>query len=95
MVRAVAAARARYVAAAEEVSGVRQAIAGRLEVAVAAELPPLRLEKARFYARVERMPEADWGPHGAESVRFLISTNPGQAPGALWGRSRRAGSFRG
>ena len=83
MVRAVAAGRARYVAAAEQVSAARQAASGKLESAVATELPPLRLDKARFYARVETLPEADWGAHGADSVRFLISTNPGQTPGAL------------
>jgi DNA repair protein RecN (Recombination protein N) len=27
--------------------------------------------------------EPKWGPSGADAVRFLISTNPGQAPGAL------------
>jgi DNA repair protein RecN (Recombination protein N) len=83
MGRAVAAARAAYVAAAERVSKARHAASGRLEKAVAAELPPLRLEKARFFARVETMLEAEWGAQGADQVRFLISTNPGQNPGAL------------
>ncbi len=27
--------------------------------------------------------EADWGPGGADAVRFLIATNPGQEPGPL------------
>jgi DNA repair protein RecN (Recombination protein N) len=83
MARAVTAARTRYVAAAGQVSVARQGASGRLEAAVAVELPPLRLEKARFYAKVETLPEAEWGAHGADSVRFLISTNPGQTPGAL------------
>ena len=83
MAAAVAKARGFYVAAAERVSAARAAAAARLERAVAAELPPLRLERAQFFARVERLPEADWGPNGADQVRFLISTNPGQTPGAL------------
>jgi DNA repair protein RecN (Recombination protein N) len=83
LVRNVAASRATYVTAAERVTQARRAAAGRLEAAVAAELPPLRLERARFFARVETLPDSDWGPHGADQVRFLISTNPGQAPGAL------------
>ncbi len=29
------------------------------------------------------MDEARWGPAGTDAVRFLIATNPGQAPGAL------------
>ena len=83
MLRAVTASRSVYVAAAERVSAARRAAAARLEQAVAAELPPLRLDRARFFARVETLPENDWGAHGADQVRFLISTNPGQAPGAL------------
>ena len=27
--------------------------------------------------------EAEWGAHGADQVRFLIATNPGQEPGPL------------
>ena len=34
-------------------------------------------------AEVAPLDEAKWGPAGMESVRFLIATNPGQAPGAL------------
>ena len=48
-----------------------------------AELPPLRLDKARFLVDVRTMDEERWGASGADSVRFLIATNPGQAPGAL------------
>ncbi len=28
-------------------------------------------------------PEGAWGPEGVDRVTFLVSTNPGQAPGAL------------
>ncbi len=47
------------------------------------ELPPLRLERARFVTDVAPLPEAAWGPLGADAVRFLIATNPGQEPGPL------------
>ena len=50
---------------------------------MAKELPPLRLDKARFRAEVDALPEADWGAGGADAVRFLIATNPGQELGAL------------
>ena len=76
-------ARARYGEAAAAMSAARQAAAGRLDRAVAKELPPLRLEKARFGARVTALAEADWGAGGADAVRFLIATNPGQELGAL------------
>ncbi len=83
MVRAVASSRTGYVTAAERVSEARRRAGAALETAVAAELPALRLEKARFFAGVERLPDSEWGANGADQVRFLISTNPGQAPGAL------------
>jgi DNA repair protein RecN (Recombination protein N) len=54
-----------------------------LSSAVARELPPLRLEKARFVAGLVSLPEENWGPGGMEAVRFLIATNPGQEPGPL------------
>ena len=47
------------------------------------ELPPLRLERARFVVRLAPLSERDWGPSGSEAVRFLIATNPGQEPGPL------------
>ena len=76
-------ARARYEAAAAALSAARRTAAGRLDRAVAKELPPLRLDKARFLAAVAPVGEADWGPGGADAVRFLIATNPGQEPAAL------------
>ena len=77
------ATKAAYAAAAETLSAARRGAALRLRKAVMAELPPLRLEKARFFVEVEAMAEAGWGPGGADQVRFLIATNPGTDPGAL------------
>ncbi len=76
-------ARERYLAAAAELSAARGAAAGALQKAVARELPPLRLDKARFFAEVAPLPEAAWGPGGMDQVRFQIATNPGQEPGPL------------
>jgi DNA repair protein RecN (Recombination protein N) len=78
-----ASARALYVDAATRLSDARREAAARLEAAVAEELPPLRLEKARFFAAVTRLEDEAWGASGADSVRFLIATNPGQTPGPL------------
>src|SRR5271166_414082 len=75
--------RHRYADAAGKLSAARAAAAGRLETAVAKELPPLRLDKARFFAEVTATPEPGWGPGGMDQVRFLIATNPGQEPGPL------------
>jgi DNA repair protein RecN (Recombination protein N) len=76
-------ARAGFLSGAEALSAARQAGARALEAAVNAELPPLRLEKARFFAEVEALAETAWGADGTDSVRFLIATNPGQPPGPL------------
>jgi DNA repair protein RecN (Recombination protein N) len=75
--------RERYVAAAAALSAARNAAAGKLQKAVARELPPLRLDKARFFAEVDQLPETGWGPGGMDQVRFQIATNPGQEPGPL------------
>ena len=75
--------REHYAAAAAALSAARGAAAGKLRQAVAKELPPLRLEKARFFAEVSELPEAGWGANGTDQVRFLIATNPGQDPGPL------------
>ena len=72
-----------YIQVAAALSVARTSAAGRLQIAVGNELPPLRLDKARFFAEISPLPEADWGPGGVEQVRFLIATNPGQAPGPL------------
>lgn len=81
--RAVSADRAAYVAAAEALSKARAAAAGRLEAAIMAELPPLKLERTRFVVELTPLAESSWGPRGVEAVRFLIATNPGQTPGPI------------
>ena len=77
------AARARYVAAAQAVSQARARAAGRLDAAVATELKPLRLDKARFRTVLTALAEADWSEHGTERVHFEVATNPGAPFGPL------------
>lgn len=77
------AARAAWLDEAETAHEARIKAARKLDSLVARELPPLRLEKARFETAVERLDEDKWGPSGLDRVRFLISTNPGTAPGPL------------
>ena len=79
----LAESRAVYAAAAAKLHAARRAGAARLQAAVMAELPPLRLDKARFIVEVQPLEEAKWSAAGADAVRFLIATNPGQAPGQL------------
>jgi DNA repair protein RecN (Recombination protein N) len=77
------AARLAYIAAAEAVAAERRQAAARLDAAVAAELPPLKLDKARFRTRIEPLAEPLWGENGADSVAFEVATNPGLPPGPL------------
>ncbi|MBW8785850.1 MAG: DNA repair protein RecN, partial [Novosphingobium sp.] len=72
-----------YRTRAEALHAVRAAGAVRLDAAVAAELAPLKLDAARFRTAVTVLPEERWGPHGLDTVEFLIATNPGADFGAL------------
>lgn len=76
-------ARSGFVAACRSLSAIRAAAATRLDQAVQAELPPLKLERARFTTQLATLDEVEWGPDGAEGVSFMVATNPGSAPGAL------------
>jgi DNA repair protein RecN (Recombination protein N) len=76
-------ARADYIEAAKALTAARTAAAKRLQAAVMHELPPLRLDRARFVVELTPLDETRWGVNGADQVRFLIATNPGQTPGAL------------
>ena len=81
--QAVRHAREAYQESAALLGAARRTAAARLDRAVAKELPPLRLDKARFHAEIAALEEADWGPGGADTVGFLIATNPGQELGPL------------
>jgi DNA repair protein RecN (Recombination protein N) len=83
LAEAAKAARETYRAAALALSAARRAAADRLDRAVMQELPPLRLEKARFMTEISARDEAEWGADGADRVQFLVAMNPGQAPSPL------------
>jgi DNA repair protein RecN (Recombination protein N) len=78
--REAAAARTAYDAAAEALTAARAAAAARLDIAVAAELAPLKLDHASF--RTILAP-AEPGPAGRDRVEFEVSTNPGAPFGPL------------
>jgi DNA repair protein RecN (Recombination protein N) len=50
---------------------------------VAAELAPLRLDKARFRTVLTPLAETDWSEHGVERVHFEIATTQGAPFGPL------------
>ncbi|MCX7368999.1 MAG: DNA repair protein RecN [Alphaproteobacteria bacterium] len=80
---AEAKARQAYLAAGAKLSAVRRKSASALEKALAEELPPLKLDRARLVIDITAREEAAWGADGQDRVAFLVATNPGQTPGAL------------
>jgi DNA repair protein RecN (Recombination protein N) len=77
------AARAAYLAAAETQSADRRKGATRLDRAVAAELGPLKLEKAKFVTELAALAEAEWSEFGTDRVQFMVATNPGAPPAPI------------
>ncbi|HEU0223375.1 MAG TPA: DNA repair protein RecN [Paracoccaceae bacterium] len=80
LARALREAEAAYGAAAGRLSGLRGEAARRLDRAVAAELAPLKLERAHFETLIG---PGEPGPEGQDTVTFAVATNPGTAPGPL------------
>lgn len=80
--RQVAAARADFDNAARNLSERRHKAAEALEQAVMAELPALKLERARFM--VQMTADAEQGTaDGIDVVEFHVQTNPGTRPGPI------------
>ena len=77
------AARAAYRRLAEQLSEKRKAAAVKMEKAIAQELPPLKLERARFVVDLASLPEDQWAADGLDRVSFLAVTNPGAPPAPL------------
>ncbi|MEM0898788.1 MAG: DNA repair protein RecN [Pseudomonadota bacterium] len=65
-----------------ELTKLRQSAAEELEDTVNAELPPLKLERARFIVHFETDPEKP-GAHGCDEIEFYVQTNPGSNPGPM------------
>ena len=63
-----------------QVSAARRLAAARLDQAMAAELAPLKMERALFQTDISPM---DAGPDGIDLVQFTVATNPGAPAGAL------------
>ncbi|HEX8535739.1 MAG TPA: DNA repair protein RecN [Allosphingosinicella sp.] len=75
--RAVIESRSAFEASAAELSRLREAAAARLDLAVARELAPLKLDAARFKTVIEPLDQAQWSARGRDRVEFEVSTNPG------------------
>lgn len=78
--KAVAEAEAGYAAEAARVTSARRVAAGRLDAAMAAELAPLKMERAVFATEITG---GEPGPEGVDAVTFTVATNPGAPSGPL------------
>ena len=80
---AAAQAREEYIAAAESLSKARNRAIKFLEGSINRELPPLKLERARFVVNAGKLEEPRWGELGWDDIGFAVSTNPGAEPGPI------------
>lgn len=80
LARAEDEARAAHAAACVALSEKRRAAAAALDAAMAAELAPLKMERAVFTTTLS---PAEPGPDGADAVSFEVATNPGAPAGPL------------
>ncbi|KQP93289.1 DNA repair protein RecN [Methylobacterium sp. Leaf113] len=78
----LAAAEAAYAKAAAKLTEGRKRAAKALDAAVKAELPPLKLERARFITEIATDPDSR-DPSGYDRVEFWAQTNPGTRPGPM------------
>lgn len=76
----LSAAEIAYLRAADAISDGRKSAAGKLDAAMAAELAPLKMERAVFTTQVTR---GEAGPDGHDAVAFTVATNPGAPAGPL------------
>lgn len=75
--------RSDYLEKAGRLSVLRRQTAEELDKNIMRELPPLKMEKARFITLVEKLPESGWSPTGIDNVCFTVSTNPNSPQGPL------------
>ncbi|MGR9171679.1 DNA repair protein RecN [Rhizobium sp. KDH_Rht_773_N] len=78
----VGVAKANYEAAARTLSGKRHHAGDALAQAVMAELPALKLERARFMVEITTDAE-EATAEGIDVVEFHVQTNPGTRPGSI------------
>ncbi|MDD4556277.1 MAG: DNA repair protein RecN [Alphaproteobacteria bacterium] len=72
-----------YVKAAKKLSEQRMLTAKKLDENVMKELPPLKMEKAKFVTQVSKVDETAWKADGADDVSFTVATNPNSPQGPI------------
>lgn len=80
--KSLQAAEALYADAAAALTRSRETAGKALALAVADELPPLKMERAKFRVAITTDPDKA-GPRGCDQIAFEIATNPGTPFGPL------------
>ncbi len=72
-----------YLEAANALHCSRAKAAAELDRLIMRELPPLKMEKARFETKIEKQSETSWTEQGFDDVYFTVATNPNSPQGPL------------
>lgn len=76
-------ARLAYIKVANDLSAKRIETASKLDKSVMAELPPLKMEKAKFVTLITKQDEPAWNESGFDAVAFTVATNPNSPQGPI------------
>ncbi len=77
------AARQAYLEAAGMLHQARVKAAAELDKLVMQELPPLKMERAKFVTQIEKQSENAWSENGFDDIYFTVATNPNSPQGPL------------
>ncbi|MBQ7284828.1 MAG: DNA repair protein RecN [Alphaproteobacteria bacterium] len=72
-----------YIEAANRLHLARIETAAKLDKLVMAELPPLKMEKAKFITLIEKKEESGWSASGFNNINFTVATNPNSPQGPI------------
>ncbi len=72
-----------YIESANNLHKLRIKTAEKLDALVMNELPPLKMEKAKFITEIKSLGEDRWSEQGFDDVCFTVSTNPNSPQGAI------------
>ena len=72
-----------YIEEAKKLSEARRQAAAKLDENVMKELPPLKMEKAKFITRIDHLDEDLWNENGVDTIAFTVATNPNSPQGPI------------
>ncbi len=72
-----------FVVAAHNIHQARSTVAAKLDALVMAELPPLKMERAKFVTQINLREEGTWNELGGDDVCFTVATNPNSPQGPI------------